>query len=285
MAYLVKETAYSLALEIPKYNNNEKLRNDFEILFSGDYRSAVSMFRKIGVPSEARVLAAFYKFSKRQSNDHRLIKQQLCEDWTGPEDVYEILGAIGSFYGYSTLDARETKLYSVHPLLRNAVEERPEIKFHLNTKFERQMIESLYDRIFYSEQPREKLPPMFNDIRIGKTHSPNKLNIKYINNSSYTVGDLLINRYEITIIGQLFKYLDQWKNEYIDDRTEVGKYLMSECFRHCEDYQIIQQGANRKICYKILKQKLINLLVTNKIDFNPRVLKIALEEDGKVRGK
>ena len=167
--YIAEEKARSQAKEIYKATGkNEILGQAFKKSFEGDYQSAIQNLQTPGLPVEAAVLAGLFKFSMRQSYDHRTVKHCLHEEWSDPTQAYLVLAALGAYYGYAALDAKETTLYSVHPVIDPLIEKQPEIKFHLNTHFERELIEALYQRAFFPEKPIQNLGSLFSKIIVSQ---------------------------------------------------------------------------------------------------------------------
>jgi hypothetical protein len=281
-AYIDKDQARPLAMEIYKVcDENESLRLAFKTLFSGDYRSAIQELQKPEFPIEAGVLAALFKYSGRQSNDHRTIKQLLHEDWFNYDQITPVLGAIGAYYGYTALDAKETNLYSVHLLLKPLIKNNPDIKFHMNTLFERQIIEALYQKAFYNRPPDKSMDHFYNSF---PTNAPNlKVDARsnLIKDKSYRVRDLIIKRYEVTIIGRIIQRLRGMNREMVDEQCEVGKYLLSQCIFFAEEFEMSRKSGRDTLRFRISKERLVDLLASGRISVNHRMMETALKEDEK----
>jgi len=279
-AYIEKEKAHKLAGSIyHESGKNQTLEQAFKDLFSGDYRSAVQKLQTPAVPSEAVQLAILHKYSSRQSNDHLNIKQRLHEDWTNPSQIAEALGVLGAYYGYTALTARETKLYSVNSQFNQLGSEKPAIKFHLESSFERQVIEALYQKAFYRQSTNDNVKQLYLMIPSNTAPQPTKLSGLSIGDKSFNVKDLYVRRYVISTMGKIINYLLELKSDFFDERSEVGKYLLHSCFFHAEEYELSRKGNREILHYKISKQKIIDLLSGNKIHVNIRVLEAALDED------
>jgi len=278
--YIEKENARQLALDIHRNSNqSDILAQAFRTLFNGDYRNAVKELQKQNLPPEAAILAVLYKFSGRQTNDHRTIKQRLHEDWESPTQVYQILGALGAFYGYTALDACETNLYSVHSTFQNIINSKPEIKFHLRSAVERRMIESLYNKALYSWDSKIDNSIDYDIVSPAISSQTTKIENKFIQDSSYSVHGLWVNRYEVLSVGILSSLLGQLNKEHIDQQSEVGRYLMSECINYADEFEYLRKADRYSIRYKIKSSKLFNLLAQGKIKYDFEILKLAIQKD------
>ena len=285
--YIEKEKAHGLAMEVYKTAEKSKtLASAFNALFiRRDYRSAIRDLQDSGVPPEAAILAGLYKFSNRQAGDYRTVKQRLHEDWNDVDQVNPVMAALGSFHGYTAMDALETSLYSVHPLIKEHIEERPPIKFHLTTRFERQLIEALYQRAFYNPKDHNRdgsaLYSGISAVPPPPVCKPKRILVK---DTSYTVRDLLIRRYEVTLIGRLVYRLMLWNRDFIDEQSEAGRCLMAQCFFRADEYELSCKGGRQTLRYKISKSKLIDLIANDQIKINPCVLEAALQADSEEVG-
>ena len=239
------------------------------------------MLQQSRFPSEAGILAAVFKFSSRQSNDHRTVKQRLHEDWANPEQVIPVLGVLGTYFGYTALDAKETSLYSLHPLVKPLVEQHPEIKFHLHTLFERRMIEALYQWAFFHRIPDKGIIDLYAKMPDAATPLTSRPPGMLVSDRSYRVHDLVVRRYEVTIIGRIIQILRGLKNDSVDERSELGKYLLSQCFFGADEFEISRKGGKDTLRYRISKNRLVDLITDGRINVNPRVLETAIEEDTK----
>ncbi|MDQ5909940.1 MAG: hypothetical protein QG599_2035 [Pseudomonadota bacterium] len=195
------DEAYKLAKEI--YNqatiSKEIIKEAFSNLFnSKDYQSAISKLQGSDIPIEAAVLAGLLQSSVRQSHGYRSVKQLFHEDWSNQNQARLVLATLGAYYGYTALDAQEAALYSVHPLIRPLIEKYPEIKFHLRTRFERELIESLYQRAFFPNQPVRESDSLFNTVITAQPVTDLELSELPICASTYTVQDLVVRQYKIT---------------------------------------------------------------------------------------
>lgn len=278
--YIEKEKARDLAMKIYKTaGESETLAQAFKTLFSGDYRSAIRTLQRPGMPTEAAVLAGLFKFSNRQAGDHRTVKQRLHEDWNDAAQVNPVIAALGSFHGYTAMDAMETAIYSMHPLIQPLIEQRPPIKFHLTTTFERQLIETLYQRAFYPKDSDRVSSTLYAGLSSVQTPPAPRSSRILVKDTSYTVRDLLVRRYEVTVIGRLVHRLMLWKRDFIDEKSEVGRCLMAQCFFHADEYELSRRGGSHTLRYRIPKGKVIDLITNEQISVNPRVLEAALQED------
>ena len=284
-AFIEKERARTLAMEIYKATGEqEEVRQAFKILFAGDYRSAIQELRQAKFPYEAGVLAALFKYSSRQSNDHRNVKQRIHEDWLNPRQIVPILGTLGAYYGYTALDAKETGLYAVHPLLKLLVEQNPEIKFHLQTLFELQLIESLYQWAFYQRVPDSNMLSLYDKPPISAVPMALGTPGRLVNDRSYRVGDLFVRRFEITIIGKLIHYIKSLKADSVDERSELGRCLLAQCFFLADEFELSRKRGQDILHFRISKDRLADLIESGRITLNSRIIEIALEEDSKKSG-
>jgi hypothetical protein len=277
--YIDKNSARAIATEI--YNKTgEKviLADAFKMLFNEDYRQAIHLLQKSDMPDEAAVLAALFKYSNRQSNDHRTIKQRFHEDWYNSTRASLSLAALGAYYGYTAMDARETSLYSVNPLISSIIEERPAIKFHLETSFERQIIEGLYQRAFFPGENIADTSIFYNEF-ISKLNPILPVLPKlFIHDASYKVIDLWVRQYNITPIGRIIQRLMAWNRDTIDGHSEVGQYLFMKLFSYI-DYEVIRKDGKQIVLYRIAKRKVIDLIKDNKLDINVSAFELLLEDD------
>ncbi len=277
--YIDKEKARNLAGEIYKATTGKKevLEEAFKALFSGNYRSAISKLQGSDIPAEAAILAGLFKFSVRHSNDYRTVKQSLHDDWSNQSLVHLFLAALGAYYGYTALEAQETALYSVHPLICHLIEEHPEIKFHLNTYFERELIEAIYRRAFFPNAPLQDSSPLFSTVTKPPA-SPIPERPWGVSDATYTVQDLMVRQYQVTRIGRFIQRFKAWKRDFIDEKSRVGRYLMSECFFLADEYEVSRKAGKQTLRYRITKSKVIDLIMEGKIAVDP-VLEAALKED------
>lgn len=283
-SYIEKEHARLLAKGV--YNqagDNEILGQAFKTLFTGDYRSAIPVLQKPDLPAEGAVLAALFKFSGRQSNDHRTLKQRLHDDWRDSEKVTQMLAVLGAYYGYTALDARETALYSVHPMLAALLEHNPQIKFHLSSKLERLLIESVYQWAFYRRPLDLHAADLYSDVAPAPTDAQNATHGVFVRDQSYRVRDLRVQCYEVTALGRIVQRLKDMKGSFVDESSEVGRCLMSRCFFLGEDFEVSRKRGKDTLRYRISKDRLINLIADGQIDVNLRMLETALDEDTKIQ--
>ncbi|WP_295585027.1 hypothetical protein [uncultured Lamprocystis sp.] len=307
--YIEKDVARELANKIYKScGNTADLQQAFASLFKGDYRASVQKLQETVLPIEAAILAALYQYSQRSSNDHQTVKQRLHEDWHSPEHRYAVLAALGSYYGYTMLNARETSLYSLHPSLDSIIEKRPDIKFHLVTKFERELIESLYQRAFQavnldsnaiygnlathnetettqSSALMRDLSYFYREMRIPRYEIPQPVpdsDPRCMDGIPALVGewnDDKGSRHEISPIEKVFERLAAWNRESVDQDSETGKYLFLHLVRFLEDVVIRIDGGEPPISYRVAKTKLIELIRNRTITPDLDVLGKALEKD------
>lgn len=287
LPYVEQSLVRSFAEKI--YKNHEKkieLGQAFNLLLRGDYRSAAQKLQDPALPIEAAILAALFKFSNRQSNDHQIVKQRLHEDWPESDRRSAILASIGSFYGYTALSAREYRLYSVHPLLEDKIERRPEIKFHLTSVFERKIIESLYQYAFYKHNSDLDFDSIYDNTPDECKSGPEAASSDQIKISTENFHGICVCRYEIKIsdnkLDEILQDMIKWDREWIDENCEVGRYLGLEIFS-LDQYELIGRiGCQSKIRYKVEKRKLVEILRNSEIKFNVDILKAALDID--IRG-
>lgn len=304
------DKAYRLAKEICKATDEQKtitLERAFKALFYGGYRDAISHLQGLDMPIEAAVLAGLIHFSA-QSHGYRLVKQRLHEDWSDQNQVYMVLAALGAYYGYTTLDAREYKLYSVHPLidslLRDEYDKYPEIKFHLRTRFERELVEAIYQRAFFPNKPIQDSSSLFSTVITQpqpQQHLPDiELSGLPIHATNYKVQDLVVRQYKVTSsensaqasarnivvsqhettpIEKFIQHLRTWKRDVINDQSKVGIWLMGPVYRYAERFKFNFEkgGSNPIIGYSITKKELIKLIEDRTITFELKALEF-LEE-------
>ena len=281
-SYIDKDKFYKRAQEIYQKTGNIKLLGEaFKNLFDGDYRSAIIKLQKPEIPKEASILAMLYKFSNRLSRDDRNVKQQIHNDWQNSYRVQLALATLGAYYGYAIMDAKETRLYSVHPYVQPYIEKYPCIKFKLTTIFERKLIEALYQHAFFPNKPFDDsgdMFDMFGSILTVPTskEKPHKMKIT---DSSYSVDDLFVQKYEVTRLGEIVQKLQGLGNKSINEKSEIGKYLMSQCFFYGNSYELSKHNEQHTLRYQILIETVIELILEEKITVNPQVLEAALYQD------
>jgi len=284
-AFIEKDRARTLAMEIYKTTGEqEEVGQAFKSLFSGDYRSAIQVLRHAKFPYEARVLAALFKYSSRQSNDHRNVKQRIHEDWLNSRQIVPILGTLGAYYGYTALDAKETGLYAVHPLLKPLVEQNPEIKFHLQTLFELQLIESLYQWAFYQRVPDKYMLSLYDKLPISAVPIALGTPGRLINDHSYRAHDLFVRRFEISTIGKIIHYIKHMKADAVDERSELGRCLLAQCFFLADEFELSRKRGQDILHFRISKDRLADIIESGQITVNTRIIDIAIEEDSKKSG-
>jgi hypothetical protein len=279
-SFIDKEKARSSAMVIfESTEENETVARAFKMLFNGDYKSAIQKLQDPELPNEAAILSGLFKFSGRKSNDHRNVKQRLQDDWTNLSRAGLFLSALGAYHGYTVLDAKETSIYSSHPLIRPLIEEHPDIKFHLKTKFERCLIEALYQRAFNSKEPLKKIEYLFEDISVPPAAPRPRASGLLVKDSTYTFDDIVVHQYQVTHIGRIVHLLRALKKNMIDENSEAGKYLMAQCFFFSDEYELSKRGGKQTLNYCISAEKVIDLISNAKITVNPHVLETALKED------
>lgn len=279
--YLEKERARSLAMEIYKAaGENEELAQAFKALFDGDYRSAIRVLQSPALPREAALLAALFHFCGRHTSDHRTVKQRLHEDWVAYDQAVRALGLLGAYFGYAALDARETRLYSVHPLLAPLVEEGPEIKFHIRTTFERRLIEALYQWAFYRRAPDPSSKSLYDGIQAAAPlPPPAPPSAILLRGDPYQVGDLIVRRYEVTPIGRIVQRLKERRGDFLDERSELGRCLLLQCLPYADEVELGLKGGRTMLRYRMSKPRLIDLLSEGRITVSARVVEAALDAD------
>lgn len=113
-----------------------------------DYVSALNLLRQESYEVVVWVLVVLFHYRMKNSNDHRSIKQRISENWPDPKIAAKIMAYMGAYFGYAKLDAREYRIYSIHPEIEKVVEKRPTIKYHLDSLHDRALVESVYRRAF-----------------------------------------------------------------------------------------------------------------------------------------
>ncbi len=264
-------------------NRDANIHQAFELLFDEDYRAAIRLLQKEPISEISVLLAALYKFSDRQSNDHRNLKQTLHEDWTNVPVVATVLGMLGAYYGYTALDARESRLYAVDRHLAASLEHRPAIKFHLENRFERELIETIYQHCFYHEDVDAKTAALFDSMHPKPDIRPSSPRLGYWKDDSYQVADIWVRVYRMTTLGRCLQRIEGLPASSIDETSVLGQFLMSACFFHADEFEISRRNGKNAFLYRISKQRLIELLSEEKVRVNLKMLATALDEDVPVR--
>jgi len=280
-AYIDKDSARNCAKELfTATGENDELAQAFTALFKkNDYRTAIRELQGANMPPAAAILAALYKFSNRKGDDRRSVKQRLHDDWTSSARMEGALCALGNYYGYTALDAKETRLYSVHPLIRPLIEDSPAIKFDLTTRFERRLIEAVYQLSFFDGSERYEALELYDSHFIKTEADIPRYRSAFVKDESYFVQDLPVRHYTVTTLGRIIDRLRSWARGFIDESSETGKYLMSSCFFYAESYELSKERSTQTLRYRISTEKLIELLSEDRISINANVLEAALAED------
>ena len=264
-------------------NTDASIQQAFKLLFDEDYRAAIRLLQKDPISEPAVLLAALYKFSDRQSNDHRNIKQTLHEDWSNVPLVATVLGMLGAYYGYTALDARESRLYAVERRLAASLDQRPPIKFHLESRFERELIEAIYQRAFYHAELDAKTAALFDAIYPKPGPRPPSPRPGYWKDDSYQVGDIWVRAYRMTSLARSLQRIEEFPGTTVDETSVLGQYLMHACIFHAEEYELSRRDGRETVHYRISKQRLLDLLSEEKIRVNLKMLATALDEDAALR--
>lgn len=279
-AYIDKAIVKPIALAIQDASGKDsKIQEAFKLLFDEDYKASIRLLQMDSISEQAVLLATLYKFSDRQSNDYRNIKPTLHEDWFSVLPVASILGMLGAYYGYTSLDARESRLYSVDSRLSEHIEQRPAIKFHLESQFERELVESIFQWTFNNKKLDSSMMVLFDNLH------PNpvlRLGLPATNvwkGDSYRVSDVIVRNFKLTQLARCIQRIEELHCTTIDETTQLGQYLMHSCFFHSEEFELSRKQGQEVLHYRISKQKLIGLLDSEKIRVNLKVLVAAIEED------
>ena len=276
--YLDKPKAKTLLYIIQDaYGNDAIVREAFNNLFDEDYKSAIRLLQKESDLELALLLAVLFKFSDRQSNDHRNIKQTLHDDWASVPLVATILGMLGAYYGYTALDARESRIYSLDRRMTNYIEQQPPIKFHLESIFERELIEGIYQWAFNSRKFVSTMGLMFEKLP-KQPITPQIPPASLWKDDSYYVRDLWVRNIKLTSLARFLRRIEDMPCMYFDETTPLGQYLMAGCFSHAEDRELSCRQGQHTLRYRISKQRLIKLLEEGNIQVNMQVLQAAIDE-------
>ena len=279
--YIQKEAARELALKLYEANGKDQtLQQAFKALFDDDYREAARILGKSTVPPEAAMLAALFAFSDRQSNDHRNVKQTLHTDWPNPHTVAHVTSVLGAYYGYRTLDALETRLYSVEPFVADFVDPKPPIKYHLESAYERQLIEAVYQWAFFRRKLDTKTAEMLSRAPVLPEQSPARVHGVLVSaKNSYKVADLNVRAYDLSPIARCLRRLLECPGDTVDQSSEVGNYLMARCIFHADEYELSRKSGRETIKYSIRKGRIVDLIKEEKLRPSVRVMNAALDAD------
>jgi hypothetical protein len=248
----------------------------FKDLFAGDYRSAMQSLQRSSAPVAAMACAALFKYSGRLSNDHRTLKQRLVEDWPSANVLEIALGVLGAYHGYTALDARETRLYSVHPLIGPLVDERPEIKFHLRSQSERALIEALYQQAFVGTVRPEAIARLYPECAAAAPRTTTNVTSALVDDETFVHRDVVVRRYRVTRLGSLVQRIRDLPGAVIDEATELGKLLAFDCFSHAEEFTWERRHGRIRVRYRISKEKVEELLVRGELNVRPDVIRAVL---------
>jgi hypothetical protein len=279
-AYIDRKKASPIAADIlESAHGSAELKKAFALLFDDDYKAAIPLLQKEATPEEAVLLATLYKFSDRQSNDYRNIKQSLHEDWLNLPRMATALGVLGAYYGYTALDARESRLYALDRRVAEKVDPRPDIKFHLKNRFERELIEAIYQHAFYNKKLDSRTSTLFDGLQDKTQPRPAAPQPIYWKDDSYQVGDLWVRAYRLTPLARCLQRIEALPCKNLDETSVLGQYLMHACFFHAEDFEISRKQGKEALRYRISKQRLLELLSDEKIRVNTKIVLAALDED------
>ena len=280
--FVDKEKARNIARAIyERAGSPPVLAHAFKQLFDGDYRSAVRAMQTDGIPTEATLLAGLFKFSSRQSNDHRNVKNRLHEEWTNATLISQFLEILGYYYGYTALDASEKPLSSIDPMIAPLADRTPSIKFQLTTRLERSVIEAVYQWTFFHRKLDEALATSFANAPVPTIREAQVPNGFLLKDLSLRVGDLYVRRFEITQLARLLQRLRSLPGEVIDERSEVGRYLFGDCFDIADESDVVRRKGQLSRRFRMSKSRLCELISDQHIKVNTRVLDVCISEDVK----
>jgi len=281
-----KEVAKELARQLYSATGGKELVGQaFKTLFDmGDYKTSIQHLQGRDIPHELAILATLYRFSNRQSNDHLTIKQRFHSDWTELTTAMETLAVLGAYYGYAMLPARETKLYSVNSQIDGLIDPTPAIKFHLVNRFERQLIESIYQWAFFRRKTSKDALRYYDQVKSPPPPRATRPRGVFIEDNPVTVSDLTVHRYTITWLGRLLQRLGNLPGETITDNTHIGRYLYRDCVDHPEAEKMRKRGTTLTH-YSIPKDSVIDMVAEGKIQIPEKILDALLDEDEKVAVK
>jgi hypothetical protein len=278
--YIDKAMAKSLALAIQEASGKDvNIQEAFKLLFEEDYKASIRILQKEPISEQSVLLATLFKFSDRQSNDHRNIKPTLHEDWFSVPPVASILGMLGAYYGYTSLDARESRLYSIDRRLSEHIEQRPTIKFHLESRFERELVEAIFQWSFNNKKLDSSMTATFDNLHPKPVLRPESLAPHIWKDDSYKVSDIWVRNFKLTQLARCLQRIEELPYTTIDETTPLGQFLMHLCFFHAEEYELSRKQGQEVIHYRISKQRLIALLSVEKVRVSLKVLVAAIEEE------
>lgn len=279
-AYVDEAQARAIATDIFKNaGEDDKLARAFKSLLNDDYRAAIKALQDARLPPAAAILAFLYKYSMRSSSDLLALKPRLHEDWDSTDMLLPALAFLGAYYGYTALPARETSLYSVHPLIKPWVDDTPHIKFHLDTHQERRLIEALYDRAFSPTSRHDTLPPP--TVPTAQTIPPRSMapESPLLTRRTYTLDDLQATSYEVTGTGRVVQRLADLPVDSIDQKSQLGKCILFDCFPLASDRSWTVKGNKESLSFKISRRQLVDLVTQKKLSVSMSVLEAALDAD------
>lgn len=281
LSYIDKEAARNCANEVYVANGKSKeLAQAFKSLFTqNDYRTAIRELQCKSMSATAAILAALFKFSNRNGDDRRSVKQRLHDDWASADKMEAALCALGAYYGYTALDARETKLYSVHPQIRPLVNETPAIKFDLSSRFERRLIEAVYQLSFFGGSNRKVAMSLYDSDLVQTVNDSPVRHGTSLKDTSFSIQDLFVRRYSVTTWSRIIDKLRSWARGFVDEKSETGKYLMSSCLSYADSYELIKEGNTVSLHYRISVERLVELLTECRISVNANILESTLAAD------
>jgi hypothetical protein len=88
----------------------------------------------------------------------------------------------------------------------------------------------------------------------------------------------------VTIIGKIIQHLRDLKGDSVDERSELGRCLLSQCFFLADEFEMSRKSGKDTLRYRISKNRLVDLIADGRISMNPRVIETAIEEDAKKLG-
>jgi hypothetical protein len=273
---------------IKEHNYNSALRNAFNKLFKNpdEYRKSVGVLRKDGISNSARIIAVLYKFLHKDTRGDRIIKEKLVDDWETSEKASPIMGCIGAYYGYQIFDKEEHNSIIPDWLRFQDIE----IKFALRTCFERKLIEAVYQHVFNKECDNEEFLKKLNqslemiENNIQDLSKDKKRSDEFVEVSEEEKEHLNVKIYKKKNWRKFVEKLDTIYVDYIDEKSELGKYLITICWQ-ISDYTVTKKNGDVFISYKINIEKIKQFIKQNKSSVNMSVLLAAVDADKRKRSQ
>lgn len=240
-SYISKEQARIAANALWRQNGElPEIRDAFHAIFQDDNLAAALTHLQKLAPSNTAVTCAtmlimLYQYSRRDSNDRRGIKHAIPDiNRIGKDVTCMVLAAMGAYYGYALLDAMEGNEYLPHPWITGfdsgIVREPMPIKFHLADRFERLLIETIYQATFNCSGLTEQHISLYTGYDSSKSHFTGEYK-QAITDCSENVCGCRPRRYELNPLGRTLQRFMLLTGDTLDVSSTVVRRLLFDLIK------------------------------------------------------